>query len=111
MSRSAVDDQDLKVLFDERVFFHGLAGFEFVFGFAEVGLKPGMAIRRVHTDLAIESCDAAGGCVFGTVAGVDVDQELRVEIAFGDPCFRDRRFGNRGGRILRGGCRGDEDGE
>ena len=91
-------DQDLKVLFDQRIFFHGETGFELAFGFTKVGLKFGAAIRCEYTDLAIESFDAAGGCIFGTVAGVDVDQELRVEIAFGDP----------GRRTLREGCGGDE---
>ena len=79
-------DQDLQILFDQRIFFLGEAGFEFAFGFAEVGLEFGAGSGANDADLAIESFDAAGGCVFGSCnRAVDVDQELRVAIALGDP--------------------------
>ncbi len=89
-------DQYLKILANQRVLFGGEARLQLLDGGSQIGANPLRHVGRDHGDPLIHPCDSRVAGAFGGVAGVDVDQQLRVLIASGDPggwCLRecDRR--------------------
>ena len=77
--------QDRDVLPDERVLLIRAARFDRLTSFGQIVTESLRVIDGRNGDLFIEARHAHGGGCFGGVLGNNIDQDLGVLVAFGDP--------------------------